>query len=112
MYEWAKKLPATALTAASLSPQEKTGQIVVFQQVWKFVSTLSVVTLSFQLFRAFVQFFGEQGERMREEGLIYNMFMVVFWLLVLVSVVFLAGRKVMIKKEWTNGAGVGALIGR
>ena len=111
MYEWAKKLP-TAQSAASLSPQEKAGQIIVFQQVWKFISTLSVVTLSFQLFRAFVQFFGEQGERMREEGLIYNMFMVVFWLLVLVSVVFLAGRKVMIKKEWTNGAGVGALIGR
>ena len=49
---------------------------------------------------------------MREEGLIYNMFMVVFWLLVLVSVVFSAGRKVMIKKEWTNGANVGALLGR
>ena len=110
MYDsWAKKLPAPP--SASLPLQERTGNISVFQHVWKFISILSIFTLSFQLLRVFIQFFGEHGERMREEGLVYNMFMVVLWTLVLVSVVFLVGKKVMIKKEWTNGAGVGALIG-
>lgn len=108
VYEWGKKgLPSTV---ASLTP-EKTGHIGMFRDVWRFASYLSIGIMSIQTLRVFIWLFGERGERMREEGLIYNTFMVVLWSLMLTGITFFASYKAMVKKEWTDAVGVGALGG-
>eukprot|EP00985_Skeletonema_marinoi_P005899 scaffold2559_cov76-Skeletonema_marinoi.AAC.1 len=107
LYEWGRTLSSSV---ASLNP-EKTGQISVFKDVWKSASYLSLGILSLQTLRIFIWFFGERGERMREEGLIYNTFMVSLWALMLTGIAFFAGYKAMVKKEWTDAIGVGALGG-
>ena len=107
LYEWGRKLSSSV---ASLT-QEKTGQISVFKDVWKSASYLSLGILSLQTLIIFIWFFGERGERMREEGLIYNTFMVSLWALMLTGIALFAGYKSMVKKEWTDAIGVGALGG-
>lgn len=107
LYEWGKKLSATAVP---LTP-EITGRIVVFKDVWKFASYLSLGVLSIQTLRIFIWFFGERGEKMREEGLIVNTFMVVLWTLILSAITYFAGKKAMVKKQWKDAIGVGALGG-
>ncbi len=107
LYEWGKKLSAMAETLTL----EITGQIVVFQDVWKFASYLSLGVLSAQTLRIFIWFFGERGEKMREEGLIVNTFMIALWCLVLTAITYFAGRKALVKKDWKDAIGVGALGG-
>jgi len=107
LYEWGRKLPSSA---ASLTP-EKIGHIGVFMDVWKFASYVSLGIMSLQALRIFIWFFGERGERMREEGLIYNTCMVVMWTVMLTGITFYFGSKAMVKKEWTDPVGVGVLGG-
>ena len=108
LYDWARKLPSSCTNLI----QEQTGQTVTsYKYVWKFYSFLSILIMFFQTLRAITGFFGERGQRMREEGLIYNAFIVVFWTLLLTSLTFFSSYKAIVKKEWTDAAGVGALGG-
>ena len=107
LYDWGKKLlsPAASLT------EEKTGHMGLFRDVWKFASYLSIGILCLQTLRIFIWFFGERGERMREEGLIYNTFMVILWVLILTGIVFFVGKNAIVKKKWTDAIVIGSLGG-
>ena len=82
----------------------------VLSDAWRVIAAVTVVAILVAIAVAMIPFFIEEGERMREEGMVYNFVFIVVWLAFLFGALLVLGRRVLGVGTWGE-AQAGALNG-
>ena len=97
---------------AQLHQGRSAGHMDFLSDLWTLLSSATIVIFVMLFLATCVLSAGdEEGERMREEGAIYNLIMVLVCMIMLSSGVFFIGRKTLGGKKLDGTLGVGLLSG-
>mmetsp|Transcript_16429 Transcript_16429/g.24362 ORF Transcript_16429/g.24362 Transcript_16429/m.24362 type:complete len:398 (-) Transcript_16429:126-1319(-) len=100
--------PSSSTTQNTNTNVGSGGNIQIFCDAWKYLSTSSICAMVLILIIALASLAFEEADRMREEGLIWNFLILIFWLLWTCVVMFYFGHRIFIKKGSSIGDGVAA----
>jgi len=107
-------------THDALSGEAKTIEIAsnaatahadVLTDLWKSLTIFSIASTIFSIIIGFISLFGEEGERMREEGKVYNFLYTALYTLVLLSILFAMGKRTFSRKVSISEKEVGGFVG-
>lgn len=87
------------------------AHLEMLSNVWNFLSTSTIVILMVLLIATLFSLGGEDAERMKEEGQVYNLIAVLFWVAIVSFGIRFVGRQILGEKKWGGTMGVGVLSG-
>ena len=102
---------ATDSRFESISSAQSSAHIDVMHDVWKFVSIFSVAGIALSFLLGFISLFTEEGERMREEGVVFNFLLTTAWTLLLAVGMRTLGDRSFGRSKATTESEVGFFFG-
>eukprot|EP00592_Proboscia_alata_P002324 CAMPEP_0194370524 /NCGR_PEP_ID=MMETSP0174-20130528/18824_1 /TAXON_ID=216777 /ORGANISM="Proboscia alata, Strain PI-D3" /LENGTH=370 /DNA_ID=CAMNT_0039148031 /DNA_START=264 /DNA_END=1376 /DNA_ORIENTATION=- len=102
---------ACSVDASEVESAKSLAHVDIFYDVWKVLSVSTVVVLFIVFFAALVPLFLGDNEREREEGLIFNLIIIVLWVAFVSVLLLVAGNLVLGKRKIGRSLGVGVFSG-
>ena len=95
----------------SVNVVQSSAHTDVLADVWKFLSIFSVVATAISFVAGFVSLFTEEGDRMREEGELFNLLLISAWTILLVGGLYVLGKRSFVRHSSTSQIEVGFFAG-